>query len=143
MSISSNQHPVMNETYFCQTITHHQASAEKIMRNYNIFHSTKALDCTTIQSCAFYLNMNMDTVFFQYKHILNEFQILTWTNFLLQARPSVLHSFQQIVKLASSKEIALFLDYDGTLSPIVNNPDRAFISDEVKCQCSLCLTIQQ
>jgi len=25
----------------------------------------------------------------------------------------------------------MFLDYDGTLSPIVDDPDRAFMSDEV------------
>ena len=32
------------------------------------------------------------------------------------------------------KEIIIFLDYDGTLSPIVNNPDKAYMSDEVsKC----------
>jgi len=35
------------------------------------------------------------------------------------------------VKLAKSKQIVVFLDYDGTLSPIVANPDRAVMSDEV------------
>ena len=29
------------------------------------------------------------------------------------------------------KKIVVFLDYDGTLSPIVDDPDRAFMSPEV------------
>jgi trehalose-6-phosphatase len=30
----------------------------------------------------------------------------------------------------SDSELCFFLDYDGTLAPIVNEPDKAFISDE-------------
>jgi trehalose 6-phosphate phosphatase len=45
--------------------------------------------------------------------------------------PSALSSFEQITNCAKGKKIALFLDYDGTLSPIVDNPDRAFMSDNV------------
>ncbi|RLN30429.1 hypothetical protein C2845_PM05G21830 [Panicum miliaceum] len=47
-------------------------------------------------------------------------------------RPWALERFQEIVQLAASKEIVLFLDYDGTLSPIVNDPDEAYISDEMR-----------
>jgi len=36
-----------------------------------------------------------------------------------------------MMKDAKGKKIVVFLDYDGTLSPIVNDPDRAFMSDEV------------
>lgn len=32
---------------------------------------------------------------------------------------------------AESKKIVVFLDYDGTLSPIVNDPDVAFMTDKV------------
>lgn len=46
--------------------------------------------------------------------------------------PSALTSFEQIVKSAKGKRIALFLDYDGTLSPIVDNPDCAFMSDAMR-----------
>lgn len=46
--------------------------------------------------------------------------------------PSALASFEQIANFAKGKRIALFLDYDGTLSPIVDNPDRAFMSDAVR-----------
>ena len=46
--------------------------------------------------------------------------------------PSALTSFEQITNCAKGKKIALFLDYDGTLSPIVDNPDRAFMSSVVR-----------
>lgn len=53
-------------------------------------------------------------------------------SFILQLKhPSALSSFQQIMNHARNKKIVMFLDYDGTLSPIVNDPDRAFMSDEV------------
>lgn len=32
---------------------------------------------------------------------------------------------------AVGKQIVVFLDYDGTLAPIVDDPDRAFMSDAV------------
>ncbi|KAK2439817.1 trehalose-phosphate phosphatase A [Trifolium repens] len=53
---------------------------------------------------------------------------LTW----LLEFPSALSSFEQITSFAKGKKIALFLDYDGTLSPIVDNPDRAFMSDNMR-----------
>lgn len=50
----------------------------------------------------------------------------------LQMRyPSALTSFDQITGCAKGKKLALFLDYDGTLSPIVDNPDNAIMSDAV------------
>lgn len=53
--------------------------------------------------------------------------------------PSALNSFEKIINYAKSKKIAMFLDYDGTLSPIVDDPDRALMSDAVRncCCCSL------
>ncbi|XP_024371170.1 probable trehalose-phosphate phosphatase C [Physcomitrium patens] len=50
----------------------------------------------------------------------------------LEKHPSALSSFDKVVKLAKSKQIVVFLDYDGTLSPIVDNPDRALMSDEMR-----------
>ena len=38
----------------------------------------------------------------------------------------------EITNLAKGKKIAVFLDYDGTLSPIVDDPDRALMSDDVR-----------
>lgn len=35
------------------------------------------------------------------------------------------------MELAHARTIALILDYDGTLSPIVKNADKAFLSEEV------------
>lgn len=46
--------------------------------------------------------------------------------------PSALTSFEQIANNAKGKRIALFLDYDGTLSPIVDNPDHAFMSNAMR-----------
>ncbi|XP_052179472.1 probable trehalose-phosphate phosphatase F [Diospyros lotus] len=46
--------------------------------------------------------------------------------------PSALESFVQITNYAKGKRIALFLDYDGTLSPIVDNPDSAFMSTAMR-----------
>ncbi|KAL9374783.1 hypothetical protein Peur_031662 [Populus x canadensis] len=46
--------------------------------------------------------------------------------------PSALTSFDQMMKDAKGKKIVVFLDYDGTLSPIVNDPDCAFMSDEMR-----------
>ncbi|XP_073000735.1 probable trehalose-phosphate phosphatase 2 [Typha latifolia] len=52
----------------------------------------------------------------------------TW----LMKYPSALNSFEQIAAYAEGKKIALFLDYDGTLSPIVDNPDNAIMSNEMR-----------
>lgn len=46
--------------------------------------------------------------------------------------PSALDSFEQIMNYAKGKRIALFLDYDGTLSPIVDDPERAFMSNAMR-----------
>lgn len=40
--------------------------------------------------------------------------------------------FEQIAIAAKGKKIVMFLDYDGTLSPIVDDPDRAIMSDAVR-----------
>jgi len=45
--------------------------------------------------------------------------------------PSAISSFAHIAAQAKKKKIAVFLDYDGTLSPIVDDPDRAIMSDAV------------
>ncbi|KAL9245734.1 hypothetical protein vseg_019351 [Gypsophila vaccaria] len=45
---------------------------------------------------------------------------------------SALDMFEQIIKASKGKQIVMFLDYDGTLSPIVDDPDRAFMSDSMR-----------
>ncbi|KAK0580373.1 hypothetical protein LWI29_001131 [Acer saccharum] len=52
----------------------------------------------------------------------------TW----LEEHPSALDSFEAMIAVAGGKKLVLFLDYDGTLSPIVDDPNKAFISDAVK-----------
>ncbi|KAL0396587.1 UNVERIFIED_CONTAM: putative trehalose-phosphate phosphatase J [Sesamum calycinum] len=46
--------------------------------------------------------------------------------------PSALDMFEQITNASKGKQIVMFLDYDGTLSPIVDDPDRAFMSDSMR-----------
>jgi trehalose 6-phosphate phosphatase len=64
---------------------------------------------------------------------IDECMMYSWVAWLtLQSKcPSALTSFKQIVANAQGKKIALFLDYDGTLSPIVDDPDKAFMSPAV------------
>ncbi|KAF7094506.1 hypothetical protein CFC21_096811 [Triticum aestivum] len=51
-----------------------------------------------------------------------------WT----RKHPSALASFEQIAAAAKGKQVVVFLDYDGTLSPIVADPDTAVISGEMR-----------
>jgi trehalose-phosphatase len=46
--------------------------------------------------------------------------------------PSALDSMEEIRKETEKKEVAVFLDYDGTLTPIVDSPDRAVLSDQMR-----------
>ncbi|XP_052190172.1 probable trehalose-phosphate phosphatase H [Diospyros lotus] len=53
------------------------------------------------------------------------------TSFTLN-QPSALEMFEQITSASKGKQIVMFLDYDGTLSPIVDDPDRAFMSESMR-----------
>jgi trehalose 6-phosphate phosphatase len=46
--------------------------------------------------------------------------------------PSALHSVEQILQRAEGRHLALFLDYDGTLTPIVEDPQKALMSDSMR-----------
>ncbi|KAG6397486.1 hypothetical protein SASPL_143653 [Salvia splendens] len=46
--------------------------------------------------------------------------------------PSALDVFDEITISSKGKQIVMFLDYDGTLSPIVDDPDRAFMSESMR-----------
>ncbi|XP_022637841.1 probable trehalose-phosphate phosphatase H isoform X1 [Vigna radiata var. radiata] len=46
--------------------------------------------------------------------------------------PSALNLFDQIVCESKGKQIVTFLDYDGTLSPIVADPDKAYMSQKMR-----------
>ncbi|GJN40755.1 hypothetical protein PR202_gn00053 [Eleusine coracana subsp. coracana] len=49
-----------------------------------------------------------------------------------ERHPSALSRFDLLASAAKGKQIAVFLDYDGTLSPIVEDPDRAVMTDEMR-----------
>ncbi|KAK7389822.1 hypothetical protein VNO78_25116 [Psophocarpus tetragonolobus] len=50
----------------------------------------------------------------------------------LGKHPSALDNFEEVMSIAEGKEIVVFLDYDGTLSPIVDDPDNAYMSDAMR-----------
>ncbi|KAK1415203.1 hypothetical protein QVD17_30976 [Tagetes erecta] len=52
--------------------------------------------------------------------------------FWLREHPSALTSFVEMIHMAKGKQIIVFLDYDGTLSPIVSDPERAFMSVQMR-----------
>ncbi|CAL9122879.1 unnamed protein product, partial [Musa acuminata var. zebrina] len=50
----------------------------------------------------------------------------------IMRHPSALTKFEQIMSASRGKQIVMFLDYDGTLSPIVEDPDSAFMTDAMR-----------
>lgn len=46
--------------------------------------------------------------------------------------PSALDKFEHMMSLAKGRKIVVFLDYDGTLSNIVPNPEEAFMTNKVR-----------
>lgn len=64
----------------------------------------------------------------------------------LQNHPSAISQFSSISERLVKKQVVLFLDYDGTLANIVKNPDRAFMTEEMRqtvrfVMPRLCLTL--
>ncbi|XP_059450612.1 probable trehalose-phosphate phosphatase J [Corylus avellana] len=58
--------------------------------------------------------------------------VVTCSDQWLTNHPSAVHTFEQMMRIAEGKQIVVFLDYDGTLSSIVNDPDKAFMTDEMR-----------
>ncbi|TVU51321.1 hypothetical protein EJB05_02739 [Eragrostis curvula] len=50
----------------------------------------------------------------------------------VECHRSALVFFEEILKMAAGRKIALFLDYDGTLSEIVNDAARAYMSEQMR-----------
>ncbi|KXG30780.2 hypothetical protein SORBI_3004G232900 [Sorghum bicolor] len=50
----------------------------------------------------------------------------------MRKHPSALAKFEQIASASKGKKVVMFLDYDGTLSPIVADPDAAYMSDAMR-----------
>lgn len=49
-----------------------------------------------------------------------------------QLHPCVLTQFDRFAAAVAGKRLAVFLDYDGTLTPIVKNPEEAFMSEATR-----------
>ncbi|RDY01951.1 putative trehalose-phosphate phosphatase J, partial [Mucuna pruriens] len=58
--------------------------------------------------------------------------LLLFRNSLQLYHPSALNTFEQITYSSKGKQIVVFLDYDGTLSPIVADPDKAFMTRKMR-----------
>ena len=46
--------------------------------------------------------------------------------------PSALNLIDEIITGAAGKRLAVFLDYDGTLAPIVSHPEDAWLPDSMR-----------
>ena len=46
--------------------------------------------------------------------------------------PNALSSFEHIRELLQNKTPVVFLDYDGTLAPIVSRPDEAYMTETMR-----------
>jgi len=46
--------------------------------------------------------------------------------------PSALNLVDEIIASAGGKRLAVFLDYDGTLTPIVSHPEDAWLPDSMR-----------
>ncbi|MBD3297892.1 MAG: HAD family hydrolase, partial [candidate division Zixibacteria bacterium] len=49
-----------------------------------------------------------------------------------RAMPSALNDYAAIEQFRNERPVAIFLDYDGTLTPIVNDPDAANMDDDMR-----------
>ncbi|CAH8351967.1 unnamed protein product [Eruca vesicaria subsp. sativa] len=58
----------------------------------------------------------------------NDVQRCSW----MTLHPSALDKFDKIMSDAEDKQIIMFLDYDGTLSPITEDHDNAYITNEMR-----------
>lgn len=67
-------------------------------------------------------------IFFFVKRPFIFFTNIFWIQAL---HPSALDMFDKIMSDAEGKQIIMFLDYDGTLSQIIEDHDNAYVTDEV------------
>jgi len=51
---------------------------------------------------------------------------------MIGSLPSALEELDKIARRIEGKEVVVFLDYDGTLTPIVQRPEMAVLSDEMR-----------
>ena len=68
-----------------------------------------------------------------FSHMVTLVQLILFIYFLgIQLKhPSALDTFEQMTSIANGRQIVVFLDYDGTLSNIVDNTAEAFMNNTV------------
>uniref|UniRef100_A0ACD5WNQ7 Uncharacterized protein n=1 Tax=Avena sativa TaxID=4498 RepID=A0ACD5WNQ7_AVESA len=50
----------------------------------------------------------------------------------IEKHPSALEWFEAVLAAAKGKQVVMFLDYDGTLSPIVEDPESAVMTEDMR-----------
>lgn len=55
-----------------------------------------------------------------------------WFENRQRRKPSALGAWEKIAQRLTAKQVAVFLDYDGTLTPIVSRPELAVLSTEMR-----------
>lgn len=49
-----------------------------------------------------------------------------------RTKPHAMEAFSEIKKLIGGKEVVFFLDYDGTMTPIVSTPSKAILAEDMR-----------
>ncbi|KAK9110669.1 hypothetical protein Sjap_018729 [Stephania japonica] len=83
-----------------------------------------------VNGCDWIFDTLMSTTLFT-RSPTHDLDVLGASNWIVR-HPSALSVFDEIMRAANGKQIVVFLDYDGTLSPIVRDPDQAFMSDAMR-----------
>ncbi|KAF8775103.1 hypothetical protein HU200_004962 [Digitaria exilis] len=65
----------------------------------------------------------------------------TSLSFFHEKHPSALAEFEAVVAAATGKQVVMFLDYDGTLSPIVKDPDTAVMTEEARAELGMLCSV--
>lgn len=95
-------------------------SRKKILKNLEINGATR------INACVDSMRASSPT------HFKSTPSLAEDQNSWILQHPSALEMFEEIIAASKGKQIVMFLDYDGTLSPIVSDPDRAFMSKKMR-----------
>ncbi|CAK9279074.1 unnamed protein product [Sphagnum jensenii] len=88
-------------------------------------HSVKWLDAMKAQSPPRFHSLHGDT---PESYDIEAAKYAAW----MKKHPSALSIFKEVMVEAKAKQVVVFLDYDGTLSPIVEDPDQAYMPNDMR-----------
>ncbi|MED6204087.1 putative trehalose-phosphate phosphatase 6 [Stylosanthes scabra] len=117
----SNTPLIPNAAVLGELLLHHHHHHHDTSKINNLIDSMRASSPTRTRSSSLANNNNNNASD-------NQDTINSWMLY----HPSALNMFDQIVYNMKGKKIVTFLDYDGTLSPIVADPDKAFMTKKMR-----------